>query len=140
MCNFVPVERKSYCFGVPYKGKYKEVFNSSTDDGSPATNGTVKSVEQGMHGFEQSVCIDIPAFSVMYFTVEKEKDKKTRAAGKKTAKKPAAKTTAAKAKTEAETKAVKAEDKKPAEKKTAAKKPAAKKTAEKKTTKTAKKG
>lgn len=72
VCNFVPVERKSYCFGVPYWGKYTEVFNSSSKDGSPCTNGTVESVEESMHGFEQSICITIPAFSAMYFTVEKE--------------------------------------------------------------------
>lgn len=72
VCNFVPVERKSYCFGVPYWGCYTEVFNSSSVDGSPCTNGTVKAVDEKMHGFDQSVCIDIPAFSCMYFTVKKE--------------------------------------------------------------------
>ncbi len=131
VCNFVPVERKSYCFGVPYKGKYTEIFNSSTADGAPATNGTVKSIEQGMHGFEQSVCIDIPAFSVMYFTVEKEKKRKT-------AKKSAAGKTAPKSKASAK----KAETKKTAEKKAPAKaaaKKTAAETAAKKTTKAAKK-
>ena len=76
VCNFVPVERKSYCFGVPYKGSYTEVFNSTSPDGSPMTNGTVKSVDTPMHGFEQSVCVDIPAFSVMYFTVKKAPQKR----------------------------------------------------------------
>lgn len=101
VCNFVPVERKSYCFGVPYWGSYTEVFNSSSVDGSPCTNGTVKAVDEKMHGFDQSVCIDIPAFSCMYFTVKKEKKpvpkvkagdkKKTKTAAKKTAVKKAAK-------------------------------------------------
>ena len=101
VCNFVPVERKSYCFGVPYWGSYTEVFNSSSVDGSPCTNGTVKAVDEKMHGFDQSVCIDIPAFSCMYFTVKKEErpmpekkaenKKKTKTAGKKTAVKKAAK-------------------------------------------------
>ena len=50
------------------------------------TNGTVKSVDTPMHGFEQSVCVDIPAFSVMYFTVKKAPQKKKAASGdKKTA-------------------------------------------------------
>ena len=79
VCNFVPVERKSYCFGVPFKGSYTEVFNSSSVDGSPCTNGTVKSVDVEMHGFEQSVCVDIPAFSCMYFTVKKAPEKKAKA-------------------------------------------------------------
>ncbi|WP_028509661.1 1,4-alpha-glucan branching protein GlgB [Ruminococcus sp. NK3A76] len=83
VCNFVPVERRSYCFGVPYKGSYTEVFNSTSPDGSPVTNGTVKSVDTPMHGFEQSVCVDIPAFSVMYFTVKKAPQKKKSDAGDK---------------------------------------------------------
>ena len=101
VCNFVPVERKLYCFGVPYWGSYTEVFNSSSVDGSPCTNGTVKAVDEKMHGFDQSVCIDIPAFSCMYFTVKKEErpvpekkaenKKKTKTAAKKTAVKKAAK-------------------------------------------------
>lgn len=67
----------------------------------PCTNGTVKAVDEKMHGFDQSVCIDIPAFSCMYFTVKKEKrpvpekkaenKKKTKTAAKKTAVKKAAK-------------------------------------------------
>ena len=83
VCNFVPVERKSYCFGVPYKGSYTEVFNSTSPDGSPITNGTVKSVDTPMHGFEQSICVDIPAFSVMYFTVKKAPQRKKAADGEK---------------------------------------------------------
>ena len=83
VCNFVPVERKSYCFGVPYKGSYTEVFNSTSPDGSPMTNGTVKSVDTPMHGFEQSICVDIPAFSVMYFTVKKAPQRKKAADGEK---------------------------------------------------------
>ena len=83
VCNFVPVGRTSYCFGVPYKGSYTEVFNTTTPDGSPVTNGTVKSKPVPMHGFDNSICIDIPAFSAMYFTVKKAPERK------KTAKKPA---------------------------------------------------
>lgn len=76
VCNFVPVGRTSYCFGVPYKGSYTEAFNSTSDDGSPLTNGTVKSKPVPMHGFDNSICIDIPAFSVMYFTVKKAPERK----------------------------------------------------------------
>lgn len=46
-------------------------------------NGTVKSKPVPMHGFDNSICIDIPAFSAMYFTVKKAPERK------KTAKKPA---------------------------------------------------
>ena len=75
LCNFVPVERKSYCFGVPYKGRYTEVFNSASPDGAPMTNGTVKSQDVPMHNFSQSVCIDIPPFACLYFEVEKDEEK-----------------------------------------------------------------
>ena len=59
-----------------------------------------------MHGFEQSICIDIPAFSVMYFTVQKEKKKAPKKAAVKKAepKKTAGKSSAkAAAKTAAKT-------------------------------------
>ena len=120
VCNFVPVERKSYCFGVPYEGKYTEVFNSSSEDGSPCTNGTVKSQNVGMHGFEQSICVDIPAFSCMYFTVKKAPEKK-KAKSEKTdkAEKSEKKTdhkTAAKTSSKKTVKAVKAVKKSAAEK------------------------
>jgi len=75
LCNFVPVERKSYCFGVPYKGRYTEVFNSASPDGAPMTNGTVKSQDVPMHNFSQSVCIDIPPFACLYFEVKKDEEK-----------------------------------------------------------------
>lgn len=71
VCNFVPVGRENYCFGVPFEGEYTEVFNSSSADGRPITNGTVKSTDTPMHGFENSISINIPAFSVMYFTIKK---------------------------------------------------------------------
>ena len=67
----MPVERKGYRFGVPYKGTYTEVFNSSSKDGSPYANQPVKSENEPMHGFDQSIAIDIPAMSVMYFKVRK---------------------------------------------------------------------
>ena len=76
VCNFVPVGRTSYCFGVPYEGTYTEVFNSTSPDGSPITNGSVKSLNVGMHGLEHSICIDIPPFSVMYFKIKKKAGRK----------------------------------------------------------------
>ena len=36
-----------------------------------------------MHGFEQSICVDIPAFSVMYFTVKKSVPRKRSSGGTK---------------------------------------------------------
>ncbi len=71
VCNFVPVERKNYRFGVPYRGTYIEVFNSSSKDGSPCANQPIKAESEPMHGFDQSIAVDIPPLSVMYFKVRK---------------------------------------------------------------------
>ena len=101
VCNFVPVARTSYCFGVPYDGEYTEVLNCTSEDGAPLTNGTVHSKPVPMHGLEHSICIDIPAYGCLYFTVKKDEPKKKKSAAKpktsKTAKstKPAAKKSAA---------------------------------------------
>lgn len=125
VCNFVPVGREVYSFGVPMKGTYEEVFNSTSPDGSPVTNKPVRSKAVAMHGFDQSITIEIPAFSVMYFKRKKTARKTTakknsKASTKKTtAKKPTAKKTAAK---------------KTSEKKPASEKATAKKTSEKKPT------
>ncbi len=106
VCNFVPVGRSTYSFGVPYKGTYTEVFNSTSHDGSAYLNGSVKSQEVPMHGYEQSISVEIPAFSVMYFKckkapVRKKKtvdtsEKKGTAVTKKTAKSSKASKTAKK--------------------------------------------
>ena len=90
VCNFVPVARTSYCFGVPYAGEYTEVLNCTSPDGSPVTNGTVHSKPVGMHGLENSICIDIPAYGCLYFTIKKDKVKKAKEE-KPEEKKPAAK-------------------------------------------------
>ncbi len=78
VCNFVPVARTSYCFGVPYDGEYTEVLNCTSLDGAPCTNGTVHSKPVPMHGLDHSICIDIPAYGCMYFEVKPDKAKKTR--------------------------------------------------------------
>ncbi|MBQ7757306.1 MAG: 1,4-alpha-glucan branching enzyme, partial [Oscillospiraceae bacterium] len=47
------------------------VMNTTSADGSPCTNGAVKSEDVPMHGYDQSITVEIPPFSVMYFTVKK---------------------------------------------------------------------
>ena len=72
VCNFAPVDRDDYRFGVPYRGTYTEVFNSSSRDGSPYANKPVKT-DNGVpaHGLPQSISIKIPGLSTMYFKVKK---------------------------------------------------------------------
>ena len=76
VCNFVPVARDGYRIGVPYEGVYEQVL-SSDDVKYGGTglvqNGKLKSEDYAMHGYEQSIVMDIPAMSVMYFTVTPKK-------------------------------------------------------------------
>ncbi len=72
VCNFAPVDREDYRFGVPYRGTYTEVFNTSSADGSPYANPPVKSDNKiPSHGFPQSVSVKIPGLSTMYFKIKK---------------------------------------------------------------------
>ena len=75
VCNFVPVGRDVYMFGVPKAGVYEEVFNSTSPDGSPITNKPVKTSIVKMHGFDRSITIKIPPFSVMFFKRRKTQRK-----------------------------------------------------------------
>ncbi len=104
VCNFVPVSRTDYSFGVPYKGTYIEAFNTSSNVGAPYLNKRVKSKAIPMHGYDNSITIDIPAYSTMYFKYEKPKPRAKKATssakkatGKKSSTKTAAKKTAVKA-------------------------------------------
>ena len=69
VCNFAPVSREKYRFGVPKQGKYKLVFNS--DDTIYGGRGvktakTYTAKDIAAHNQEQSISINIPAFSCMY--------------------------------------------------------------------------
>ncbi len=71
VCNFADIDRKDYKIGVPYSGKYKEIF--STDDisfgGRGHNNPRVKrSKADECDGRENSVRIDVPALSVSVFS------------------------------------------------------------------------
>ena len=127
VCNFVPVEREDYKIGVPYKGKYKQVFSS--DDkafgGTGVDNGTLKTEELGMHGYEQCISLKIPALSVMFFEKlpDAPKKKKSESSGEKkeTKKKTTSKKTTAK-KSDSKKKSSKSTEKKATEKKASDKK------------------
>lgn len=82
VCNFVPVARDGYRIGVPYEGVYEQVF-SSDDVKYGGTglvqNGKIKSEDYSMHGYDQSITLDIPAMSVMFFTVTPKKKRTEKA-------------------------------------------------------------
>ena len=68
VCNFVPVERHDYRIGVPYKGRYKLVFNTDAQEfgGSGITEKSFKSDNEGMHGHDQSISMTLAPLSVIY--------------------------------------------------------------------------
>ncbi len=84
VCNFVPVGRTNYRIGVPEKGTYYEVFNSTSAKfgGDEITNVKIKSEAIPMHDCENSISISIPPLSVMFFKKRKTAPKKLKTDGK----------------------------------------------------------
>ena len=68
VCNFVPVERRDYRIGVPYKGRYKLVFNTDATEfgGSGISEKSFKTENEGMHGHDQSISMTLAPLSVVY--------------------------------------------------------------------------
>ncbi|MGI6081132.1 MAG: 1,4-alpha-glucan branching protein GlgB [Candidatus Avilachnospira sp.] len=81
--NFDTMEHKDFKIGVPFKGSYKEIFNSDSvrfggsGEGNPRAK---RSVKADCDGRENSIKINIPPMSVLVFsctpTKEKEAEKK----------------------------------------------------------------
>ena len=75
--NFSSVSQTDYKIGVPQKGTYIELF--STDDvkygGKGITNCKVTAKAGKMHGNDQYVSLNIPAFSTVYFYKKAPKNK-----------------------------------------------------------------
>ena len=73
VCNFAPVLRPDYRFGVPRLGTYSELLNS--DDaafgGTGEHNEPVKAEETPMHGFDYSISVRIPPMSTMILRTPK---------------------------------------------------------------------
>lgn len=69
VCNFTTVRRENYRIGVPAKASYKVIFNS--DDEKYGGTGIAlkdkyKWEKEPMHGFGQSISLDLPPMSVIY--------------------------------------------------------------------------
>lgn len=90
VCNFTPVVRHSYRFGVPRKGTYVEVFNSDSEafGGSNVLNeGEFEAQDIPMHGMEQSLELTLPPLATIYLQLKTSADKKkSLKAGSSTAK------------------------------------------------------
>ncbi len=70
VCNFAPVERTGYRIGAPRKGAYTLAFSTEWEEfGGKSVKKPLRRSTQKipMHGFEQSISLDLPPMSVMYF-------------------------------------------------------------------------
>jgi len=78
VCNFVPVGRDEYRIGVPEKGTYFEIFNSTSAKfgGDEISNGNIKSEAIPMHDCDNSICLKIPPLSVVFFKKRKTLERK----------------------------------------------------------------
>ncbi|MBE7028041.1 MAG: 1,4-alpha-glucan branching protein GlgB [Ruminococcaceae bacterium] len=74
VCNFSPVKREKYCFGVPESGKYVEVFSSDSKKygGSGTRNRPVLSKQKQMHGLEFSLTVTVAPLSVTFFAKKED--------------------------------------------------------------------
>ncbi|MFN3325920.1 MAG: 1,4-alpha-glucan branching protein GlgB [Bryobacteraceae bacterium] len=69
-CNFTPVPRQNYRFGVPEAGFYEEVFNTDSEEfgGSNVGNGgMVSSREIAQHDRPNSISVTLPPLGVVVF-------------------------------------------------------------------------
>ena len=74
VCNFSPVKRENYTFGVPYKGKYTEVFSTCSYFGDENYKfKETKSQKQQSHGYEYSITTDIEPMSTTFLKITKSK-------------------------------------------------------------------
>lgn len=94
VCNFTPVVQTEFQIGVPFKGKYKETFNSDHVEfgGDGNTNPRMKqSREVEWDGRENSIRITVPPLGMTVFTCARTVTEKKPAAEKKakTSSKPA---------------------------------------------------
>lgn len=71
ICNFTPVVYKDYKVGVPFKGKYKETFNSDNVifGGAGNVNPRLKQSKKAeMDGRENSISVIVPPLGISVFT------------------------------------------------------------------------
>ena len=95
VCNFAPVVHEKFQVGVPFPGKYKEIFNSDSEEfgGSGVTNPRAKaSKKEEWNEKPNSITIRVAPMSVSVFTCTPEVTRKA-------VKKPVRKTEVTKGKT-----------------------------------------
>ena len=82
VANFTPVMREKYSFGVEREGIYEVILNSDDTAFGGEGLGTktkVTSKNKGMHGFENSITLNLPGLSFLLLKYKaKPTDKKTK--------------------------------------------------------------
>ena len=89
VCNFSAVPYENYQVGVPYAGKYKEIFNSDLKKygGNGVGNPRVKTAKsQEWDERPYSIKMKIPALGILVFSVTPQKETK-KASGRKVSEK-----------------------------------------------------
>lgn len=79
VCNFAPVQHDNYQVGVPFHGKYKEIFNSESTafGGCGVTNPRAKtSKAEECNGREESIKIQLAPLGVQIFSCTPVKEVK----------------------------------------------------------------
>ncbi len=74
VCNFSPLVHENYLIGVPYPGKYKEIFNSDKSEfgGEGNTNPRVKQSKKAeCDGMEDSITVRVPPMGISIFSYAK---------------------------------------------------------------------
>ena len=69
LCNFADVTQESYRIGVPYKGEYKEIFNSQSnyyEGWNIGNTGSLKAKKEPMQGRDYSISLTLPPLGVIY--------------------------------------------------------------------------
>ena len=73
-CNFTPVPREKYEFGVPEEGFYEEILNTDSElfGGSNMGNGGMVSTEPiPCHGRPYSLVLTLPPLAVIAFRLRR---------------------------------------------------------------------
>lgn len=74
VCNFTPVKYENFEFGLDFKAKFKEIFNSDTEKfgGSGMTNSRMKTAKKKeTAGKEYTLSVDIAPMSTMIFKIQR---------------------------------------------------------------------
>ncbi|MEO1263390.1 MAG: 1,4-alpha-glucan branching protein GlgB [Bacteroidota bacterium] len=93
-CNFTPVERQSYTFGVPAAGNYKLELNSDETKYGGSGVAVIEKVtakKEEKHNRDYSIEITLPPLSVMVYSLQKTMTRATKKTPAKTAVKSRAK-------------------------------------------------